>query len=111
MKLGLDIFLESQFKKFIGKRVGLVTNMTGVNEKLIPSIDLFQQHPGINLVALYGPEHGIRGDAKEGEQVESSIDSYTGVPVYSLYGASKKPSKEMLDGVDVVVFDLQDIGS
>ena len=111
MKLGLDIFLESQFKKFIGMRVGLVTNMTGVNEKLIPSIDLFQQHPGINLVALYGPEHGIRGDAKEGEQVESGIDPYTGVPVYSLYGASKKPSKEMLEGVDVVVFDLQDIGS
>ena len=111
MKLGLDIFLENNFEQFKDKRVGLITNMTGVNEGLIPSIDLFHEHPGINLVALYGPEHGIRGDAKEGEKVESSVDPYTGVPVYSLYGTSKKPSKEMLDPVDVIVFDLQDIGA
>ena len=111
VKLGLDIFLENNFEQFKGKRVGLITNMTGVNEGLIPSIDLFHEHPGINLVALYGPEHGIRGDAKEGEKVESSVDPYTGVPVYSLYGTSKKPSKEMLDPVDVIVFDLQDIGA
>ena len=111
VKLGLDIFLENNYEQFKGKRVGLITNMTGVNEGLIPSIDLFHEHPGINLVALYGPEHGIRGDAKEGEKVESSVDPYTGVPVYSLYGTSKKPSKEMLDPVDVIVFDLQDIGA
>lgn len=111
MRLGLDIFLEKNFEQFKGKRVGLITNMTGVNERLIPTIDLFHEHSEINLVALYGPEHGIRGDAKEGEKVESSIDPYTGVPVFSLYGASKKPSKEMLDPVDVIVFDLQDIGA
>jgi uncharacterized protein YbbC (DUF1343 family) len=111
MRLGLDLFLESQFKQFKGLRIGLVTNMTGVNERLVPSIDLFHEHPEINLTALYGPEHGIRGDAKEGEVVESSIDPYTGVPVFSLYGSSKKPSKEMLDPVDVIVFDLQDIGA
>ncbi|HWO75001.1 MAG TPA: DUF1343 domain-containing protein [Bacillus sp. (in: firmicutes)] len=111
MRIGLDLFLEKQYSQFKGKRIGLVTNMTGVNEKLIPSIDLFHEHPDIHLAALYGPEHGIRGDAKEGEQVESSIDPYTGIPVYSLYGAAKKPSKEMLDPVDVIVFDLQDIGS
>ncbi|GAA0323710.1 DUF1343 domain-containing protein [Bacillus carboniphilus] len=111
MRIGLDVFLSKEFNHFKGKRVGLVTNMTGVNERLVPAIDLFSKHPDINLVALYGPEHGIRGDAKEGEKVDSSIDPYTGVPVFSLYGASKKPSKEMLDTTDVIVFDLQDIGS
>lgn len=111
MKLGLDIFLEKEFKQFKEKRIGLVTNMTGVNKKLIPSIDLFYEHPDINLTALYGPEHGIRGDAKEGQVVESFTDPYTNLPVFSLYGKSKKPSKEMLDPVDVIVFDLQDIGS
>lgn len=111
MKIGLDLFLEKDYQAFKGKRIGLLTNLTGVNEKLIPAIDLFHEHQDIHLTALYGPEHGIRGDAKEGEQVESSIDPYTGLPVYSLYGASKKPSKEMLDPVDVIVFDLQDIGS
>ncbi|MBW8348531.1 DUF1343 domain-containing protein [Bacillus sp. IITD106] len=111
MRLGLDLFLEKNYSQFNGKRIGLLTNMTGVNEKLIPTIDLFFEHPHIHLTALYGPEHGIRGDAKEGEAVESSIDPYTGIPVYSLYGASKKPSKDMLDPVDVIVFDLQDIGA
>lgn len=111
MKLGLDIFLEEKYNQFIGKRIGLVTNMTGVNQKLIPTIDLFFEHPDINLVALYGPEHGIRGDAREGQEVDSGIDPYTNLPVYSLYGEFRKPSKEMLDPVDVIVFDLQDIGS
>lgn len=111
MKLGVTVFLEEYSSKFKNKRIGLVTNMTGVNESLIPTIDLFNEHPNIQLTALYGPEHGIRGDAKEGEKVESFIDKYTGLPVYSLYGASKKPSKEMLDPVDVLVFDLQDIGA
>ncbi|MEN1967385.1 DUF1343 domain-containing protein [Lentibacillus sp. N15] len=111
MKLGLDVFLKDQYKSFKGKRIGLVTNITGVNSKLIPSIDLFHDHPDIHLSALYAPEHGIRGDGKEGEEVKSFIDPYTNVPVYSLYGASKKPSKAMLDPVDVIVFDLQDIGS
>jgi len=111
MKIGLDLFLESEHKKFTGKRIGLVTNMTGVNENLLPSIDLFHEHPAIDLVALYAPEHGIRGDAKEGEGVDSFTDPYTGLPVHSLYGDTRKPTQEMLDDVDVVVFDLQDIGS
>ncbi len=64
MKIGLDLFLEREFEKFKGKRVGLVTNMTGVNQSLVPSIDLFYEHPHIQLTALYAPEHGIRGDAE-----------------------------------------------
>lgn len=111
MKLGLEVFLDSEYKRFTGKSIGLVTNMTGVNKKLTPTIDLFFEHPGITLRALYGPEHGIRGDAKEGEEVQSLIDPYTNLPVYSLYGKTRKPTKEMLEFIDVIVFDLQDIGS
>lgn len=111
MKIGLEVFLESHYDGYKEKRIGLVTNITGVNQNLVPSIDLFYEHSDIQLTALYAPEHGIRGDAKEGEKVESTVDPYTGLPVYSLYGTSRKPSKEMLDPVDVIVFDLQDIGS
>src|SRR5690625_6551945 len=85
--------------------------MTGVNQKLIPTIDLFHEHPHINLTTLYGPEHGIRGDAKEGEKVESETDPHTNLPVYSLYGETRKLTKEMIGNVNVLVLDLQDIGS
>ncbi|GEN89263.1 exo-beta-N-acetylmuramidase NamZ family protein [Oceanobacillus sojae] len=111
VRSGLDIFLEKGYKRVEGLRIGLVTNMTGVNGRLQPAVDLFAEHPGITLVALYGPEHGIRGDAKEGQKVTSSIDNATGLPVYSLYGEMRKPSKEMLADVDALIFDLQDIGS
>ncbi|GAA0368460.1 DUF1343 domain-containing protein [Bacillus horti] len=111
MKLGVDHFFEQGIKTYYGKRAGLVTNMTGVNRELVPTIDLFHQHNHIQLKALYGPEHGIRGDVKEGEQIESSVDVQTGIPVYSLYGETKKPSKKMLAEIDVLFFDLQDIGS
>src|SRR5699024_2027237 len=111
MKLGLDLFLASEYKQFRGKRIGLVTNITGVNEQLVPSIELFHDHPGIDLVALYAAEHGIRRDAREGQDVESFTDPDTGLPVHSLYGDTRKPTQNMLDNVDVLVFDLQDIGS
>lgn len=111
LQLGLDRFLKKDFKQFKGKRIGLVSNMTGVNERLIPAIDLFYEHPEIELTALFGPEHGIRGDAREGEMVSSFTDSITKLPVYSLYGDTRKPSQDMMNSVDVIVFDLQDIGS
>jgi uncharacterized protein YbbC (DUF1343 family) len=111
MKLGLDVFFEKYIQDYKGKRIGLVTNLTGVNHKLVPTIDLFHEHADIQLTALYGPEHGIRGDAKEGEKIGNSIDPYTGLPVCSLYGDTKKPTPEMLDLVDVIFLDLQDIGS
>lgn len=111
MHLGLDVFLDNDFKKYKGKRIGLVTNMTGVNERLVPAIDLFFDHPDIELTVLFGPEHGIRGDAKEGEVVTSFTDPETKLPVFSLYGKTRKPTEEMMDEVDVIVFDLQDIGS
>jgi len=111
LRLGLDVFLENDYKKYTGKRIGLVTNMTGVNERLVPAIDLFFDHPDIELTALFGPEHGIRGDAKEGEDVTSFTDPATNLPVYSLYGETRKPTADMMENVDVMVFDLQDIGS
>lgn len=111
MKLGLEVFLDKHLHLFKGKRIGLVSNLTGVNRNLVPTIDLFNKNPDILLTALYGPEHGIRGDAKEGEKVAAMRDPYTELPVFSLYGKTKKPTKEMLDLVDVIVFDLQDLGS
>ncbi|MFS0785582.1 DUF1343 domain-containing protein [Shouchella sp. 1P09AA] len=111
MKLGIDRFLQSEYTRVKGKRVGLVSNLTGVNQHLEPSIDLLHQHPDVNLVSLYAPEHGIRGDAKEGEQIDSSTDPHTGLPVFSLYGETRKPTPDMLANVDVLLFDLQDIGS
>lgn len=111
MDIGIDVFLNKHAKQFKGKRVGLVTNLTGVNKQLESTIDLLYRHPDIQLTALYGPEHGIRGDAKEGEKVESTRDEKTNLPVYSLYGETRKPTKEMLEEIDVMVFDLQDIGS
>ncbi|WP_163099093.1 exo-beta-N-acetylmuramidase NamZ domain-containing protein [Peribacillus alkalitolerans] len=111
MRLGLENFLDYLIQEYKGKRIGLVTNMTGVNHHLVPSIDLFYQHPDINLTALFGPEHGLRGDAKEGVKVGNDIDVKTGLPVFSLYGETRIPSKEMLDTIDVMFIDLQDIGS
>ncbi|WDF02296.1 exo-beta-N-acetylmuramidase NamZ family protein [Shouchella hunanensis] len=111
MKLGLDCFLEKDYSLVEKKRVGLLSNLTGVNQSLQPTIDLLYQHSKVNLVSLFAPEHGIRGDAKEGEHIEFSIDPHTGLPVYSLYGQTRKPTPEMLEDIDVVLFDLQDIGS
>ncbi|HLR65544.1 MAG TPA: DUF1343 domain-containing protein, partial [Virgibacillus sp.] len=111
MQLGLDLFLKTYYKKFDGKKIGLITNMTGVNAKLQPTLDLFYNHPDIQLTTLFAPEHGIRGDEKEGAQIDSSVDPYTGLPVISLYGENRKPSEDMLANIDVLVFDLQDLGS
>src|SRR5690625_7624545 len=97
MRLGIDVFLEEDYQQFIGKRIGLVTNMTGVNERLISSIDLFHEHADIHLTALYGPEHGILGEAKEGQQVESFFDDQTGLTYYILYIVTRKCTAEMND--------------
>lgn len=111
MELGLDVFLNQNSDICKGKRIGLITNLTGLNKQLESTIDLFFEHPDIYLTALYAPEHGIRGDAREGESVDSSIDEVTGLPVYSLYGETRKPTESMLEDVDILVLDLQDIGS
>jgi len=108
---GLEILIRSKFEILKGKRVGLITNPTGVDRNLRSVIDLIFNAPGVNLVALYSPEHGIRGEFTAGEAVGSMADPSTRLPVYSLYGKTRKPTNEMLKGIDILVYDVQDIGS
>lgn len=107
---GIEVLRDSQFKILQGKRVGLITNPTGVDSQLKSTVDILNEAPGVKLVALYGPEHGVRADVYAGDKVETTIDKQTGVPVYSLYGKTRKASAEMLKDVDVLVYDIQDIG-
>jgi uncharacterized protein YbbC (DUF1343 family) len=109
-KTGIEVLRESNFKILQGKRVGLITNPTGVDSQLKSTVDILNEAPGVKLVALYGPEHGVRGDVYAGDKIETTIDKQTGIPVYSLYGKTRKASTEMLKDVDVLVYDIQDIG-
>ena len=111
VKTGIDVLKESNFKILEGKKVGLITNPTGVDKNLKSTVDIFYEAENVNLTALYGPEHGVRGDHAAGEYVDFYIDEKTNVPVYSLYGKTRKPSKEMIENVDALVYDIQDIGS
>ncbi|MEN8187378.1 MAG: DUF1343 domain-containing protein [Bacteroidota bacterium] len=111
VKTGLEVLQENNFEILKGKRVGLITNPTGVNSELESTVDILFNAPNIKLKALYGPEHGVRGDYSAGDSIGSSKDLKTGLPVYSLYGKTKKPSKRMLKDIDVLVYDIQDIGS
>lgn len=108
---GLDVLERDEFAILTGKKVGLITNATGVNSKLESNIDMFHNAENFELTALYGPEHGVRGDYPAGHHVPSYKDSITGLPVFSLYGNTRKPTKEMLENIDILVFDIQDIGT
>ncbi len=108
---GVEVLLKDQKELLKGKKVGLITNPTGIDSGLNSIVDLLNEDPEIELTALYGPEHGVRGDAQAGSSVEFYIDEKTGLPVYSLYGKTKKPTPEMLANVDVLVFDIQDVGT
>lgn len=110
IKTGIEVLKEQNFKCLEGKRVGLITNPTGVDNQLKSTIDILHEAPNVNLVALYGPEHGVRGDVHAGDKVDNSADPATGLPVYSLYGKTRKPTPEMLKDIDVLVYDIQDIG-
>lgn len=110
VKTGIEVLKREQFKCLEGKRVGLITNPTGVDNRMKSTIDILHQAPNVDLVALYGPEHGVRGDVHAGDKVEDMKDAATGLPVYSLYGKNRKPAPEMLKDIDVLVYDIQDIG-
>ena len=110
VKTGIEVLRDQNFALLLGKRVGLVTNPSGVDSQMNSTIDILYNAPGVNLVALYGPEHGVRGDVYAGGKVSDSKDSTTGLPVYSLYGETRKPTADMLKGVDVMVYDIQDVG-
>ena len=110
VKTGIEVLRSKGFEGLTGKNVGLVTNPSGVDSHLESTVDILFEAPEVNLVALYGPEHGVRGNAYAGDKVADSRDSKTGLPVYSLYGASRKPTPQMLEGIDVMVYDIQDVG-
>ncbi|MDR1718803.1 MAG: DUF1343 domain-containing protein [Dysgonamonadaceae bacterium] len=111
VKTGIEQLKKEHFKSLEGKRVGLITNPTGVDADLRSTIDILFEAPNVQLVALYAPEHGVRGDIYAGDKVTDENDPTTGLPVFSLYGKTRKPSPEMLEGIDVLVYDIQDIGS
>ena len=107
---GIDVLLGGDVSALDG-RVGLITNHTGLTAAGRSTIDALHEHPSIELVALFGPEHGLRGTAEAGERVEGGRDQRTGLPVHSLYGETRAPTPEMLRDIDVLVFDIQDIGT
>lgn len=108
---GLDVLLADSLHLVRNRRVGLITNHTGVDREGRPGIDRLHEAPEVDLVALYSPEHGIRGTALAGVLVDSSLDTVTGLPIHSLYGSTRKPTPAMLQGVDVLLFDIQDVGT
>lgn len=111
VRTGVEMLKAQNFASIKGKRVGLITNPTGVDRNLQSTVDLFFHSNEFKLVALYGPEHGVRGDYSAGTSVANVKDPETGLPVYSIYGKTRKPTPEMLKDIDVLVYDIQDIGS
>lgn len=109
--LGDEIFLQSAWRDLAGRCVGIITNQTGVTSRLVNIVDAVKANRNICLKAIYSPEHGLRGDRAAGAYVSSYIDERTGLPVYSLYGPQKHPTSQMLDGVEVLLFDIQDVGA
>lgn len=110
VRTGIEILRANNFRQLEGKRIGLITNPTGIDSHFQSTIDILFQAPKVQLVALFGPEHGVRGDLYAGDKVDNRSDSRTGLPVYSLYGATRKPTQEMLKGIDALVYDIQDNG-
>ncbi|HEY1416703.1 MAG TPA: DUF1343 domain-containing protein, partial [Myxococcaceae bacterium] len=114
VRTGLDVWEAEQFRALRGLRVGAIVNPTSVDRRFRHLADLLWAAPGVTLGALFGPEHGVRGEVQYMEAVGEAKDSRTGVPMYSLYGStaeSLRPRREWLDGLDVVVFDIQDVGA
>jgi len=108
---GVEVLLGDSLQLIRGKRVGLITNHSGRDRRGASTIDLLFHAPGVRLTALFGPEHGLRGVAQAGESVSTTTDSATGVPIYSLYGQTNAPTAEMLRNVDVLLYDIQDVGA
>ena len=99
VQLGSEVLAANEFQELQGKRVGLITNPSGVNRNGESTIDLLRRAPGVKLVALFGPEHGVYGDVKAGENIADKKDRRTGLAVHSLYGATRQPTLEMLEGL------------
>ena len=109
VKTGIDVLTEEQFAPLVGLRVGLITNHTGLDSAGRRTLDLLYNAPGVKLAAIFSPEHGLHGVADT--KVASGKEPTTGLPVYSLYGSVTRPTDTMLDGLDALVFDIQDAGA
>ncbi len=110
VKPGIEVLRDRGFEGLKGKRVGLITNPSGVDNKLKSTIDILHEAEGVELKGLYAPEHGVRGDVHAGDKVDTFTDPATGVTVYSIYGKKHKPTAEQLKDIDVLVYDIQDNG-
>ncbi len=111
VKAGLDVFLVNHLSKLEGKRMGIVTNQTGIASSGEHIVDILSSIEGLSIGALYAPEHGIRGDLPDATKMDSYMDKRTGIQVWSLYGEHLKPTQEMLEDVDVLIYDIQDVGA
>ena len=110
-EIGLSVLFRERLELVEGRSVGLITNQTGVDPQLRSNLTLFAEHPQVQFAALFSPEHGISGSAQAGIQIASAIGKGGQIPIYSLYGETREPTSEMLDGVDVLVYDIQDVGT
>ena len=112
MKLGLEVLLESRLNLLDGARVGLIVNPASINSRFAHAADLFYRERRIKLAALFGPQHGIRGETQDNMiEWQTFTDERTGLPAFSLYGENRKPTPEMLSDLDALVFDVQDVGT
>jgi len=107
---GIDVLEKEDFERLAGRNIGLITNQTGINRQGVSDIQLLHAAGQVNLVAIFNPEHGLFGKLDQAS-IDNSVDPVTGIRVYSLYGATRKPTPEMLAGIDTLVFDIQDIGT
>jgi uncharacterized protein YbbC (DUF1343 family) len=108
---GIDVLFRDSIHLVQGKRLGLITNQSGIDAHGVPTIDRLAHAPGVRLTMLFAPEHGIRGLAAPGASVADTLDAATGLPIYSLYGTRRAPAASQLDSLDVLVLDLQDVGA
>jgi uncharacterized protein YbbC (DUF1343 family) len=111
VKIGAEILIEKHLDLIKGKKIGIVTNHTGILPDGRHIVDVLNEIEGVKIVALFGPEHGIRGEVPDGKSISHGVDAKTGIPVFSLYGDVKKPTEEMLKDIDVLIFDIQDVGA
>lgn len=111
VETGAEVFIAKDLHLIKGKTIGIITNQSGRLPNGEHIIDALAKVPGVKLVALFAPEHGIRGKASAGEELQGGIDRKTGVPVYSLYGKTRRPTDQMLKGIDVLIYDIQDVGT
>ena len=110
VKTGDEVFVEKDLSLIKGNRVGIITNQSGTLQDGRHIADILAKLPDVKVVALFGPEHGIRGNAADGKPISNSVDAQTGIHVYSLFGKTYKPTPEMLKGIDVLIYDIQDVG-